>query len=511
LAGLVFAIHPVNVATVGWVSEQKTTLSMLLYAVTILLYLKFDDEQRWGWYGLSLAAFLLALLSKTAVVMVPVVLLGCIWWRHGSIRGKDVARSLPFFACSLILGLVTVWFQYHRAMGGTTIRTDNFLSRLVTAGWVPWFYLYKAFLPVDLTVIYPQWHVDATRWISYVPGMALVGCFVLFWWKRETWGRPWLFGLGYFVVTLFPVLGFFDQSFHQYSLVADHWQYYSIVGVIALAVAGGVAICRRIGKRGQYVGVLVSVAVLVTLGAATWTRARVYADSQTLWRDNVAKNPNAWGARCNLGAALILLGRPQEAIFHLEQALRVRPDYAEAQNSLGLALWQTGKEQEAIGHYEQALRLKPDYAEAHCNLGAALGQAGRIPEAIEHLEHALRIQPDHAGAHNNLALALRQVGKLDEAIAHYEQALRIKPDYAEAHNNLGLALSQTGQVQEAIGHWEQALRIKPDFAIAHYNLGVVLEQAGRVREAIGHYEQALRIRPDFTQAQNALAQLRAGQ
>ena len=168
---------------------------------------------------------------------------------------------------------------------------------------MPWFYLYKALLPFDLTVIYPKWEIDASRWVSYVPGMILVGCLALFWWKRKTWGRPLLFGLGYFVVTLFPVLGFFDQGFYQFSLVADHWQYYSIVGVIALAVAAGELICRRMGERRRHLGAAAGVIVLLALGVATWRRATVYVNSETLWRDNVQKESGCLGGCQALGAS----------------------------------------------------------------------------------------------------------------------------------------------------------------------------------------------------------------
>jgi tetratricopeptide (TPR) repeat protein len=504
LAGLVFAIHPVNVATVAWISEQKNTLSMLLYAVTILFYLSFDEKSRWGWYALSLVAFVLALLTKTAVVMLPVVLLGCVWWLRGRVRWKDFLCTVPFFVLSLVMGLVNIWFEYHRASGGQAVRTAGFTSRLAAAGWVPWFYLCKAFLPLNLTVIYPQWHINAARWISYIPGMALVGSFALFGWKRETWGRALLFALGYFVATLFPVLGFFDQPFYRYSLVADHWQYYSIVGVIALAVAAGQRICRRMGERGRDVGVLASVAILVTLGAATWTRTRVYADPQTLWRDNVAKNPNAWLAHNSLGVALMDQGRAQEAVTQYEKALHIKADYAEAHNNLGVALVKEGKLRDAIGHYEQALQINPDYAVAHCNLGAALVDEGMLRDAIRHYEQALQINPDYAVAHYNLGNALHQAGRFDDAIRHYEQAVQINPDYAAAHYNLGVTLTQAGRIPEAMEHLQQAVRIKPDYAEAHYNLGVVLVRLGKTQEAMEHYEQALRIKPGYAEAHNNL-------
>ena len=511
LAGLVFAIHPVNVATVAWISEQKNTLSMLFCLMAILLYLRFDEDGGWRWYGASLAAFLLALFSKTAVVMLPVVLLGCMWWLRGWLRRQDILRCVPFFALSLVMGLVTIWFEYNRDLRGHTTRTDGFLSHLAIAGRAPWFYLYKAFLPFNLSVIYPKWDIDPSVWISYLPGMALVGCLTLFWWRRGTWGHPLLFGLGYFVAMLFPVLGFFDQGFYSYSLVADHWQYYAIVGPIALVVAAAAAIGRRVDQPGRSVGAVAGVALLLMLGMATRIRAGVYATAETLWRDTLSKNPNAWMAHNNLGLVLQGSGKVSEAIAHYEQALRIEPDDAEAHNNLGLVLQGSGKVSEAIAHYKQALRINPDFADAHNDLGTALAQTGKIKEAIEHYEQTLRIDPDYAEAHNNLGFVLQGLGKVSEAVAHYKQALRINPDFAEAHYNLGVALVQLGRLQEAMGHWEQALRVNPDYAEAHYNLGVALVQLGRIPEATEHLQQALRIKPDFAPAQDALARLQARQ
>ncbi len=474
LAGAIFAVHPVNVATVAWMSEQKSTLSMLFSAVAILLYLRFYEDGRWRWYGFSLTAFLLALLSKTAVVMLPLVLLGCVWWMRGRLRSKDWLCSVPFFVLSLALGLVTVWFQHHRALQGHLVRSDGFPARLAAAGWVPWFYLYKALLPINLTLMYPKWSIDASRWVSYVPGALLIVCFLVFWRERRTWGRPLLFGLGYFLVMLFPVMGILDQGFYTFSLVADHWQYYSIIGVIALAVAAGESVFRRIGDQHRWWEMAVAIGMLALLGAATWQRSRVYATDETLWEDTVARNPQEWHAYINLGAALKQSGKLEAAVGCLEQALRLNPDSAEAHNDLGDALRQQGKLPEAIRHFEQALRIRPLYAESQGNLGNALAQLGRDQEAIRHFEQALQINPDFAEVHNNLGNALMKQGQVPEAVEHYQQALRINPDFAEAHLNLAIALEKTGRAPEAIEQYKQALRLKPDLAEARYALARLL-------------------------------------
>jgi tetratricopeptide (TPR) repeat protein len=235
---------------------------------------------------------------------------------------------------------------------------------------------------------------------------------------------------------LFPVLGFFDQHFFRLSFVADHWQYYSIIAPITLVVVAGEWIGRRLGGQRRQWATALGVAVLLVLGEATWTRAGVYVDAETLWRDNVARNPDAYMAQNNLGTLLAQTGRLEEAIAHLEQTLRRGPDVFETHYNLGGALAAAGRTQEAIQQFEQALRLKPDDAEAHNNLANTLLQAGRAAEAVAHYEQALRLKPDLAQTHYNLGVAFEQMGRIEAAIGHYEQALRIKPDYAEARNSL---------------------------------------------------------------------------
>jgi len=438
LAAAIFAVHPVNAATVAWISEQKNTLSMLFYLLAVLFYLRFDDNGAARWYAISLVAFSLALLSKSAVLMLPLVLLACVWWRHGRISWKDFLRSVPFFVLSLTLGLVTVWFQHHRAftMGGLSTKPGSLVSRAATAGCALWFYLYKVVLPRNLCAIYPNLHRDASSWTSYIPLMAILALLVVFFWRRKSWGKPLLFGLGYFVVILFPVLGFVRISFHEFSWVADPWQYQAMIGPIALIVAGGVAVYNRTGEWGRSILHLACVALFIILAAATWTRAGIYAKSGALWRDTVEKNPNVWVAHYNLGNAYLQAGRIEDAIEQYDQAVRIEPDHQEVQNNLAFALLQAGRVSDAIVHLEEVVRINPRSATGHYNLGNTYLRAGRGQDATGQYEQAVRLNPDYVPAHVNLGFALAQRGRFDEAMRHWETALRLDPGNKDAQRGI---------------------------------------------------------------------------
>jgi Flp pilus assembly protein TadD len=286
-------------------------------------------------------------------------------------------------------------------------------------------------LPIHLTAIYPRWRIDDSNWLAYIPVIVLAGSFIAFYWNRKSWGRPFLFGLGYFVAMLFPVLGFVDQNFYQYSLVADHWQYYSIVGVIALMIAGGLWICTRWRESWRYWAGSAFVVLLLLFGWSTWTRTQVYANSEALWRDAIRTNPDAWAAHANLGNTLLPSGNVQEAVHEYQEALKIEPFLAEPHNNLGTILINAGRLQEAIGEYEQALKVKIDYPEAQNNLGSALMIAGRSAEAIPHLRAAVDLNPNYAEARYNLAVLLADQGKVDEAISQLKSAVKVEPERKE--------------------------------------------------------------------------------
>jgi len=547
LAAMLWVLHPVNVESVAWITELKNTQSGFFFFLSMLCFLRSDADQKPGWYALAIACGLAAMLSKPSTVVLPLVLLLCAWWERGRWHRTDLVRIAPFFGLAVGMSALTIIEQRgHVLRAGTTDWRLGPAERLVVAGKAIGFYAAKVLWPARLTFVYPRWAVDASSLWSWAPTIALVAVAVTLWRCRSrAWCRAAVFGGGFFIVALLPVLGFFDVFYFRYSFVADHFQYLACIGLISLAASTGTAIGERAGQRGRDLGTVAAAIVLLILGVSTWRQGRIYQNMETLWRDTLTKNPRCWMAHNNLGLALVSLGRMQEAKEHYEQALRGKPDYAEAHNNLGTFLLQEGKVNDALGQFEQALRSAPDSAEVHNNLGTALYQTGKREEAKAQYQQALRSTPDYAEAHNNLGNVFLREGKVNDAVGQYEQALRSAPDYAEAHNNLGtlflqegrvndalgqyeqalrstpnyaearynlgLALVRMGRVPEAMKHWEQALRIKPDYAEAHCALGMALEQAGRIPEAIEHLKQALRIKPDLTQAQNALARLQAGQ
>jgi tetratricopeptide (TPR) repeat protein len=452
LAAALFALHPVNVESVAWITERKNTLSMFFYAGTLLCWLKFEDSGRGRWYGLALAAFALALLSKTAVALLPVVLLGIAWWRRGRVGWKDVRRVVPFFVMAAALCWVTAWFQYHLAIGLDVVRTDGFWSRLAGAGWAVWFYIYKAVLPLNLAFVYPRWQIDAGNVLSYLPLVLLVAAFVLSWRGRRGWGKALFFGLAYFVVMLLPVLGFLNIYFMRYSLVADHWEYFAIVGPIALAAA--------IIKKP-----VVAAALLLTLGTLTWKQCGMYTNLETLWQTTLRLNPKCGMAQYNLGSALLQAGRPEEAISHLQRALEIDPGNAQAHNNLGSAFLQQGRVDEAITHFQNALQVNPGYEDAHVNLGIALLQKGRMDEAINHFQKALQLKPADPDIQNNLALFLATCPQASLRNGNKAVELARQANELTGGENpiilrtLAAAFAEAGRFSEAVETAQRALHL----------------------------------------------------
>jgi tetratricopeptide (TPR) repeat protein len=442
---MLWVLHPVNVESVAWVSELKNTQSGVFFFMSVLCFLRFQAHGKPRWYALAFLCGAAAMLSKPSTVVLPMVLLLCVWWQQQRWRLPDILQVLPFLLVSCFLSARTVVEQRGQIIHVATPEWNlGMAGRFAVAGRAIWFYAAKVLWPVRLSFMYPLWKIQPDLLLSWLALAGLITLGTLLWmWRGKAWARACLFGGGYFVVALLPVLGFFDVFYFRYSFVADHFQYLASLGLITLVVSAVATICERTGRLGHRVGAALSATALLMLGLLTWRQTCSFKNGETLWRHALASYPNSWGPHLFWGMMLRESGHLPEAVDELDRAVQLNPDAYDAHNNLGNALARAGRIEDAISQYVQTLRIKPDYAKAHINFGNALLLQGKAQEAISHYEQALQISPGLAEAHCGLGIALEQAGRVREAIGHYEQALRIRPDFAPAQN--ALARLQAGQ------------------------------------------------------------------
>jgi Flp pilus assembly protein TadD len=436
LAAALFAVHPVCVASVAWISELKNTLSLAFLLLSVWCYLESEAETNRArrWYGLAVGLFTLALLSKTSTVMLPVVLLLYACRKGGLPPRRDWLRVTPFLALSLAFGLLTIWFQHHQVIGDTVIANGTWLERGANAGAALWFYLGKALAPVNLCMIYPAWSfAGAAAWLPPVLWLALLTAIWVF--RGGTSGRAFL-ALASFTILLFPVLGFFDMYFLALARVSDHFQYLPLICVMALVAAGLTTYLPPIARN------IVGALLIGGLAVLTFQRAKVFATDEGLWRDTLAKNPAAWNAHNNLGCILAERGDLGGALRFFEDSLKLNPGNAQAHINLARALVVQGSFGRAEEHFRKAQKLRPADPEAYTHYGQALAGAGRIPEAIAQLRAAAHLKPS-ADVHLLLAGLYRATSQPGEAIEQTRAALKAKPDSLEALGNLAWLLATT--------------------------------------------------------------------
>jgi len=561
LAGVIFALHPVCVMSVAWMTELKNTLSAALALGAGWAYVRYaglgvygaakasDDNPGpgasgtdWRYGVLSLVLFLLAMFAKTAVSFLPATLLLVAWWQQERMVWRKTVPLLLMLGLVAVMGEVTFYIEHLHGAVGTGFKL-GWLERVLVSGRSFWFYLGKLFFPYPLTFIYERWNINEAGGWQYLYPAATVGLFAALWRTRREIGKgPFAAMLHFYISTSLLIL-VVVLYMTRYSFVSDHWQYFGCLSVLALAAAGMTRVLDWLGKWNRFLKPVLVGTLLLVLGLLTWHQCGMYADVKTLWRDTLAKNPGCWLAQNNLGAELeddgkideaishyckavqlnpnyfealynvghVLAGqgRLDEAIENFRKAIQINPYYIKALNDLGVALTTKGRFDEAIENYRKVIQINPNDYIALYNLGHTLAARGRFDEAIGNYRKAIQINPNCFEALNNLGVALAAQRRFDEAIETYRKAIQINPNFSPVRDNLGQALSGQGRFDEAIESYGKAIQTDPNHADTHFNFGLALNQLGRTKEAVAQYREALKLNPELAVALNNLAWVRA--
>jgi tetratricopeptide (TPR) repeat protein len=428
LAAAIFALHPVQVETVAWVTELKNTESTFFYLLAVFAWLNFCGG-RGGWfYGLALALHALALCAKTTACTLPAALWLVLWLRNEPVGWRRILQLLPFLCLGFGMGLLSVWWEKHlgnyepklHLLGGP-------LDRLLIATHALWFYAGKIFWPGNLTFSYPRWEINAGDWRQYLWCVAGLAVAAGLWLGRRQLGRRPAAALLFFAAALSPMLGFIPLYTFYFSYVADHYQYLACLGPIALA-AGALARFFEIRRMVPGAQMALVAMLLLVLGVLTFRQCEVYRGHETLWTDTVKKNPQSWMAHANLARLRIQQGRPDAAEQEFRAAIGINPNVEGIHYNLGNLLAREERYEEAMAQYYLALEIAPDKAEAHNNLGVVLNRQHRSDEAIVQFKQAIFYEPAYADAYYNLGNAFWAEHKLDAAVASYAQAVRLNPE-----------------------------------------------------------------------------------
>ena len=516
-AALFFAVHPLRVESVAWITERRDVLSGLFYMLAVLCYIQpsgtaaGENMSFWRRHRFVLFSFLLALLSKGMAISLPLTLivldiyplkrlpLAPGSWFSGGCRAVWLEK-IPYFVLSAVFGMAGYIFQDKAGML-EPYTLAGLASRAAQVLFAVGFYIWKTLVPLNLAPFYKFTGV-LTSWQPMVAGSAALAITIAAVFLRGS--RPavlmaWI----YYLSALAPVSGIVKLGSQ---VAADRYSYLPGLGFAVLAGAGLLAGRRVSGGRFKNLFTAAAFLAVVYLSVLTWRQAKTWRDPETLWRHAVAVDPGLEVAHNNLAIFLLNQGRTEEAVKECLEALRINPRYAPSHSNLGRALHMQGKAEQAIAHYREALSIGSSYAEAYNNnIGGALLTLGRPEEAVKYFEEALRVKADYPDAHYNLGLALAARGRLEEALGHYREALRLRPDYFDAHYGLAIALAAAGRPGEAIAHYLEVIRLSPGYAPAYNNLSVILFNQGRLEEAVAYCREALRIKPDYADAGSNLS------
>ncbi len=528
LAAILFAVHPVNVETVAWVTEGKNTFSALFYLLSLWAYshtsfFKVGVTHRKSdgqWYALSFAFFVCALLCKTVSASLPAAILLLVYLQAGRIRIRNVLPLIPYFLVGLLLSINTAYLErtHVKAVGAdwtfASSRSGEIVARCLIAGRAVWFYLAKLFVPLRLSFEYPRWHIDVMTVWQYLFPLAVITLLLSLFWMRNFLGRGALVGALFFVGTLVPALGFNNIFPMRYSLVADHFQYLASLGPLTLLAACiACALQKWMGDAPEddsipsMRDVLVAPAVVV-LVMLTWFRSTTFQDSQTLYADVISKNPNAWMSCGNLGSIYLDKGDLNRAQAYMDRSLALHHNNPIIATRRAQIYMRRNEPELAIAAYQYAIGVDPNYAESHFELAEALQKLNNIPEALKQYDKAITIQPKHAPALLAYGTLLAQLNEYAAAAQQLGKAVEIDPRSKTARRAYLAALERSDQFDKAAEQLTILLNNDPkDPAVLYRDLGLVELARHRPEPAAQAFQKSLEINPDQPDVRQRLGEL----
>lgn len=526
MVAALFGLHPLHVESVAWVAERKDVLSTFLGLLTLMAYTRYAKQPRLSMYLLLIFLFVLGLMAKPMLVTLPFLMLLLDMWPLGRIRPSPVSGSsdefsilwmqrllplltekIPLFI--LAAGSSVVTFLAQKAGGAVGsleiitpgIRVVNALSTYLS-------YLEKALWPYPLVVFYP--HPGSSVSIAHAVGAACVIFPIIVIAVCLRRRVPYMcVGWFWYLGTLVPVIGLVQVGSQS---MADRYTYIPLIGIFIIATWGAHDILKKSRFRKP---ILVSVAgvLLPILAFSTYHQVAHWKNSVTLFRHATETTANNWLAYNNLGTALDLDGKLNEAIVSFEKALSISPGYVDALFNLGMGLYKQGDRETAADYYRKALKRNPNHLGSHLNLGSLMAEEDRVSEAISHYNEVLRIDPGNADTHNNLSVLYENQNDRDAAIDHLKKSLELNPDSVDANYNYGSLLRKSGETEEAMAYIAKALSIlhhrpghtiKPMYARVYFDMGVGLTERGQTEAAILFFKKAIEINPDYQDARNNL-------
>lgn len=500
-----FAVHPLHVESVAWISERKDVLSAFFWMLALLAYASYTRKRGVFRYFLVLLAFAFGLMAKPMVVTLPFILLLLDIWPLQRVRLEAgqrrvwrslIVEKLPLLALTIASSVITFLVQSRASAVATLVQTPigDRLANVIDS-YVQ--YIRQTVWPAGMAAFYPYTAVPLWRVGAGFLVLSALSFLVL----RNAVRRPYLLtGWFWYLGTLVPVIGIVQVGAQAR---ADRYTYVPTIGLF-IVVAWGVPEIFSRWRRSRFVLGVAGTAIVAACALLAREQLLYWKNPEAVWDRALAVTSDNYAAHLNLGIVLDEQGRSSEALEHYKEALAIKPNLSKAHNALGAFLAREKHFDAALAEYREAIEIQPDLPGVRRNMGAALGGLGRTDEAIDEFRMELLQNPDDPFTHYDLGFAFAAQGHLDQAIAEYTQALSFRPEYPDAETELANILASQGKTDDAISHYNAALALKPDSPLAHHNLGLLLAREGKIDEAVAHYREAIRLDPGFSVAHNSL-------